>query len=77
MKVVVGNHAYSMTPQKFHETAESFKEKVLPFGIYAVEKKSERYGELRCDKFKSMTQLKRAIREWKAEGFKVYSVAGR
>ncbi len=41
----------------------------VPFGIYAVEKKD--YSELRCDKCKSITQLKDLTRKFKAQGFKV------
>ena len=41
----------------------------VPFGIYAVEKKD--YAELRCDKCKSITQLKNLTRQFKAQGFKV------
>lgn len=41
----------------------------VPFGIYAVEKKD--YAELRCDKCKSITQLKDLTRKFKAQGFKV------
>ena len=77
MKVVIGKRAYSMTPQKFHETIEAFKDQVRPFGIYAIEKKSEHYGELRKDVYKSVTQLKKAVREWKAAGYKVYANYGR
>lgn len=41
----------------------------VPFGIYAVEKKE--YAELRCDKCKSITQLKELTRQFKAQGYKV------
>lgn len=41
----------------------------VPFGIYAVEKKD--YAELRCDKCKSITQLKDLTRKFKAQGYKV------
>lgn len=43
----------------------------VPFGIYAIEKKD--YAELRCDKCKSVTQLKSLIRQFKAAGYKVYA----
>lgn len=43
----------------------------VPFGIYAVEKTG--YAELRCDKCKSMSQLKELTRQFKAQGFKVLS----
>lgn len=41
----------------------------VPFGIYAIEKKD--YAELRCDKCKSITQLKELTRQFKVRGFKV------
>lgn len=41
----------------------------VPFGIYAVEKND--YAELRCDKCKSITQLKELTRNFKKQGFKV------
>lgn len=40
-------------------------------GIYAVEKND--YAELRNDHCKSITQLKSLIRQYKAQGFKVYA----
>lgn len=43
----------------------------VPFGVYAIEKKD--YAELRNDKCKSITQLKELTRNYKANGFKVYS----
>lgn len=46
------------------------REQVL-FGIYAIEKQG--YAELRCDKCSSVTQLKSLTRQFKAQGFKVYS----
>lgn len=46
----------------------------VPFGIYAVE--GQGYAELRCDKFESITQLKRVIRDFKAHGFKVLANYG-
>ena len=46
----------------------------VPYGIYAIEKKG--YAELRCDKCKSITQLKNLRRQFKAEGFKVLANGG-
>jgi len=43
----------------------------VPFGIYAVEKQG--YAELRCDKCKSITQLKELIRQFKGQGYKVHA----
>ena len=43
----------------------------IPFGIYALEKKD--YAELRADKCNSVAQLKSLTRQFKAQGYKVYS----
>lgn len=43
----------------------------VPFGIYAVEKGD--YAELCNHKCNSITQLKNLVREYKKQGFKVYS----
>ena len=46
----------------------------VPFGVYAFVIK--RYADLRNDKCKSMSQLKKLIRGFKAQGFKVLSNDG-
>lgn len=46
----------------------------VPYGIYAIEKKG--YAELRCDKCKSITQLKNLRRQFKDKGFKVLANGG-
>ena len=46
----------------------------VPFGIYAIEKKD--YAELRADHCKSITQLKALKRQFRAQGYKVYSNGG-
>ena len=43
----------------------------VPFGVYAVEKNGE--AEIRLDHCKSVTQLKTLIRQFKAQGYKVYA----
>lgn len=43
----------------------------VPLGIYAIEKAD--YAELRCDRCSSITQLKELTRQFKKQGFKVYS----
>lgn len=42
----------------------------VPFGVYAVEKGGKL--ELRNDKCKSMGELKRIVRHFKQNGYKVY-----
>ena len=70
MKVKVANKMYRMSRKEFQGLLEVAKEQV-PRGIYAVEKGD--YAELRCDKCSSSTQLKALTRQFKAQGFKVYS----
>ena len=43
----------------------------VPFGVYAVEKRD--YAELRNDKCESVTQLKKLIRAFRQEGYKVHA----
>ena len=68
MKVKVMNRQYQMSQLEYQGLLKVASEQV-PFGIYAVKKKD--YGELRCDKCKSITQLKDLTRKFKAQGFKV------
>lgn len=70
MKVKVMNHLYQMEQKEYRGLLETAKEQVA-FGIYAIEKQD--YAELRCDKCKSVTQLKKLTQEFKAQGFKVHS----
>lgn len=70
MKVKVANNLYEMGKGKYKGLLKIASEQV-PFGIYAIEK--EKYAELCNIKCKSMTQLKDLIRQYKAQGFKVYS----
>lgn len=68
MKVKVGKRMYRMSRKEYQGLLEMAKEQV-PMGIYALEK--DDYAELRCDRCRSITQLKKVIREFKAQGFKV------
>lgn len=68
MQVVVMNHSYQMSREKYQGLLKVASEQV-PFGIYAIEKPG--YAELRCDRCKSMSQLKELTRKFKAQGFKV------
>lgn len=73
MKVKVANKLYEMSSKKYQGLLEIASEQV-PFGIYAVEKVG--YAELRVDHCRSITQLKSLKRQFKAQGFKVYSNGG-
>lgn len=64
------NHLYQMNQKEYKGLLQTASEQV-PFGIYAIEKQG--YAELRCDKCKSVTQLKSLTRQFKAQGFKVHS----
>lgn len=61
---------YQMSQEEYEGLLEIASEQV-PFGIYAVEKQG--YAELRNDKCKSITQLKKLIRQFKVRGFKVHA----
>lgn len=68
MKVKVGKRMYRMSRKEYQGLLETAKEQV-PMGIYALEK--DDYAELRCDRCSSITQLKKTLREFRAQGFKV------
>ncbi len=61
---------YQMGQKEYQGLLKMASEQV-PFGIYALEKKD--YAELRADKCSSITQLKNLVRQFKSQGFKVYS----
>ena len=69
MRVKVMNRLYQMNQQEFQGLLQVASEQV-PFGIYAIEKQG--YAELRRDRCKSITQLKRLVQQFKSQGFKVY-----
>lgn len=46
----------------------------VPFGVYAIEKDGQ--AEMRFDHCKSITQLKKLIRQFKAAGYKVMQTGG-
>lgn len=73
MRVKVANRLYKMSNKEYQGLLEVASEQV-PFGIYAVEKAG--YAELRVNHCKSATQLKSLKRQFKAQGFKVYSNGG-
>ena len=68
MKVKAGKRIYRMSRKEYQGLLETAREQV-PMGIYALEK--DDYAELRCDRCNSITQLKKAVRGFKAQGFKV------
>ena len=64
------NNLYQMGRKEYQGLLRTASEQV-PFGIYAIEKLD--YAELRCDKCKSITQLKNLTQQFKMQGFKVHS----
>lgn len=67
------NRTYQMSQKEYQGLLQVASDQV-PFGIYAVERSG--YAELRCDKCKSITQLKKLTQQFKVQGFKVYSNKG-
>lgn len=70
MRVVIGKRAWEMGQKESRELLKVASEQV-PFGVYAVEKKD--YLELCNQQCTSMSQLKKLIRQFKKQGFKVHS----
>lgn len=58
-----------MGEKEFEKLLSVAKEQVN-FGVYAIKKND--YVEMRNDVCNSKTQLKKLIREYKTQGFKVY-----
>lgn len=73
MRVEVMNRVYRMSRKEYEGLLEIASEQV-PFGIYAVERQD--YAQLRRDKCESITQLKKQIRGFKGQGFRVYANYG-
>ena len=70
MKVKVMTRIYRMSKSEYQGLLKVASEQV-PFGVYVVEKKD--YAELRNDKCESVTQLKKLIRAFRQEGYKVHA----
>lgn len=70
MKVKVMTRIYRMSQSEYQGLLKVASEQV-PFGVYAVEKKD--YAELRNDKCERVTQLKKLIRAFRQEGYKVHA----
>lgn len=70
MRVVVGKRLYRMSRKEYQGLLEIAKEQV-PLGVYAIEKAD--YAELRRDTCESTTKLKEITRQFRQQGFKVWS----
>lgn len=69
MKVLVNNSLYEMGRKEYRGVLKVASQQI-PCGIYAVEK--DGFCELRKDKFDSIEELKKAVAEYAAKGFKVH-----
>ena len=66
----VGKRLYRMSRKEYQGLLEIAKEQV-PLGVYAIEKAD--YAELRRDTCESTTKLKEITRQFRQQGFKVWS----
>lgn len=73
MIVIIGKKAYKADPKIADELLKIASDSI-PFGIYALKKGGKL--EMRRDKCKNMTELKRLTRHFKSNGYKVYSNKG-
>ena len=62
MKVKINNRMWRMSHREYQGLLKIAREQV-PLG----------YAELRCDKCESITKVKELAREFKKQGFKVYT----
>lgn len=69
MKVIINETVYEMGRKECRGVLKVASGQI-PFGIYAVEK--DGICELRKDTFDSKEELKKAVAEYAAKGFKVY-----
>ena len=70
MRVKAEPRMYRMSRKEYQGMLQIAKEQV-PMGIYAVEKAD--YAELRRDECESITKLKELTRQFRSQGFKVWS----
>ena len=70
MKVIIGRSVYEMNRKKLRGVLKAASS-LIPFGIYAVQKGD--VCELHKDEFDNVEELKKAVVEYKDNGFKVYS----
>lgn len=73
MTVIIGNKAYKVGKKMMNKLLEIASENVK-LGIYAIEKSG--IVEMRKDNCRSITQLKELTRQFKSNGYKVYSNKG-
>lgn len=70
MVVTIGEKVWAVNQERYKSLLGLGSEQV-PFGVYAIEKDGQ--AEIRLDHCKSVTQLKKLIRQFKAAGYKVYA----
>lgn len=69
MKVIVNESVYEMGRKEYRGVLKVASQQI-PYGIYAVEK--DGICEPRKDIFDSKDELKKAVAEYEAKGFKVH-----
>lgn len=69
MKIIINDSLYEMGRKEYSGVLKVASEQI-PFGMYAVEK--DGICELRKDTFDSKEELKKAVAEYAAKGFKVH-----
>ena len=68
MKVMIGKRVWTMSRREYQGLLEVARGQV-PMGVYAVEK--DGLAILCDDRCETITQLKRLIRQYRTEGFRV------
>ena len=71
MDVIIGRKGYHMSKEAYEKFLREVASHEVPFGIYAVEKSGQAHMVL--EHCTSMSQLKQKTRDYKKQGFKVYS----
>lgn len=69
MKIIINDTLYEMGRKEYKGVLKVASQQI-PFGIYAVEK--DGICELRKDAFESKEELKKAVAEYAAKGFKAH-----
>ena len=69
MRVLVGKTTYGMNQEEYIKLL-NVASKQVPRGIYAIEK--DDYCELKAERYSSIVELNKQIKEYKEQGFLVY-----
>ena len=69
MKMIIKQKVYQMNRKQYRETLK-VASRCVKNGIYAIEKGE--IGELKNEVYKSADELKKSVRGYEKQGFKVY-----